>query len=130
MLRQQELCPLLFGLVLFASTLSVSFSANADVAELDDPDWREVPGSYSSTHDGSAFVDANIVRIGELATYDVLDADLNYSRIEANCRTFEYRLLRQGYLESTTRVNYLSMQRPWSNSGPYQRNIIEFVCSL
>ncbi|NER35464.1 MAG: hypothetical protein F6J93_15915 [Oscillatoria sp. SIO1A7] len=117
------------------TTLSLPLPAKAEVAEIRDPSWQEVPGTFISSerqYADFAYVDTNgVIRNGDIVTYDVVNPDLSYSRAETNCRTNQFRATRQGYFESRTRVNYFGGSGPWTTATqPYHRALSRFVCNL
>lgn len=113
-------------------TLSLPLPARAELAEIRDPSWQKVPDTFSEHHDDFAYVDTNGVIINEdIVTFDILHPNVNYSRVEANCRTNEFRATRQGYFESPTRLSYVALVDPWKTATePYHQAFLRLVCNL
>ncbi len=118
---------------LLIALLLTAIPAKAEVAEIRNPSWQEVPNTGDRAGEAPS-VDINgVVRSGDVVTYDIVSFDGTYSRIEANCRTNQFRAIRQGFFESRTRINFgRSDNEPWSDSSgdSYKRNIFRFVCNL
>lgn len=117
------------------ATFCLSMPAKAELDEIRNPSWQEVPGTTSSTqgYESSAYVDSNgIIRNGDMVTYDMVNPDASYNRVEANCRTNQFRATRHGYFESATRVSYTSqLGSSWdSATEPYDQALLSFVCNL
>ena len=121
---------------LVAATLlsMVSAAGNPALAEtrnLTNPDWREVPGTKPANEDFFAtHVEINgLLKRGNNRVIDVIDGNGYYSRTEIGCNTKQYRILRQGTLETKTRVQYEEMDGNWLDSS---RNVMgkvaTFVC--
>ncbi len=123
----------LTGTLLLITLLIACPPVKAEVAEIRNPSWQEVPNTGDRTGE-APFIDINgIVRSGDIVRYDTVTSDGAYSRVEANCETNQFRAIRQGFFESRTQINFRSLgNAPWndSNSDPYKRNIFRFVCNL
>jgi hypothetical protein len=107
--------------------------SKAEIDVLSNSIWREVPGTRSNKSpdfDDYALVDINsISKNGDITTYDLVESNWNYARIEVNCQTKEFRAIRYGYFESKDRVNYGSRTANWQQpSNSYQRSVQSFVC--
>jgi hypothetical protein len=119
---------------LFVSLFFV-LPAKAEITEIENASWQEVPGTFSPNareeYASPAYVDVNgIIRNGDRLTYDIIGSDAGYARTEANCRTGEFRTLRWGYFESNRQVNYENLISPWMQAeSSYHRALLEFVCS-
>jgi hypothetical protein len=111
-------------------------ASKSEIDVLSNSKWREVPGTRSSIppFDDYAQVDINsISKNGAITTYDLVESNGNYARIEVNCQTTEFRAIRYGYFETKDRVNFSDVRsvknwQPPSNS--YQRSIQSFVCKI
>jgi len=106
----------------------VASPAYAELVELENLNWQEVPGSYITAYNEYAFVNVNFVRTEETIIYDFIGPDLNYARRETNCRTRRSRNLKFGTFKSRTQVELFRNQPdPWvQDSSP----VLEFVCNL
>jgi hypothetical protein len=94
--------------ILALSTLPVQ----ANVAEITDPRWEEIPGSeHPST--GAYFNADGVIQDNELIIYDLVSGDGTYTRLQTNCITGESRHLRQGFFETRTRVNFGIINSEW-----------------
>jgi hypothetical protein len=117
--------------------------AQAEVLELINPSWREVPGtadpensqsgsqySAGSQYSDPAYINENSkIERGETIIYDLVNSDASYTRVEFNCETLQYRNLRSGYFESSTRVNFSSKVGGWAYpTSPYHSKLLTFVC--
>lgn len=114
-------------------TLSLPLPAKTEIAEIRDPSWQEVPDTFSGgQHDDFAYVDTNgVIRNGDIVTYDMINPDASYNRVEANCRTNQFRAIRQGYFESPTRLSYVEKVNAWiTATQPYHQALLRFVCNL
>jgi hypothetical protein len=114
---------LLVGLLLLVST-----PAHAETADLQNPSWQKVPNS--EVGDESAYIDVNsITRNQEIATFDVVEPDVVYSRLEANCNTNQLRSIRRGSFESKKRVRFASITGDWVQATErYYQSLLKFVC--
>ena len=108
---------------------------SATIYILDSPLWKEIPGTEPSPDSGpeysySASVDLNSLnRKGDLITYDLVNADAGYARMQTNCKTRQSRAIRQGSFESSSRVNFASIKGSWSSSeDAYKKAITLFIC--
>ena len=121
--------------ILLISLVFRSLPVNAEVSELKNPSWKEVPNTHSSKaieqYARPAFVDINgIIQKGETVIFDLVNPDVSYSRVEANCKTNNLRSIRQGDFESKTRINYASLISSWNFArGEYQQALLNFICS-
>lgn len=118
----------LFGIIVCA----IAAPANAAIADLANPTWREVPGTArpSSSRDSSLFVDSrNLQRQGAIATVDLIQTDASYERVEANCATQELRGTRKGYFVSSNRINYQTISGTWFKAKESDdKALVRFVC--
>ena len=137
-LMHKSLVPKLFIVV----SLFISLPAKAEVSEIINPDWQAVPRTKPTAEIGGelgelgestepAFVNVNgITKNGDLLTYDMINPDFSYQRVEMNCKTSRYRRTRTGDFKSSTRVTYTSTPNPWEKvSDSYYRALYKFVCS-
>ncbi|MGY6530006.1 MAG: hypothetical protein ACXITR_08765 [Cyanobacterium sp.] len=106
--------------------LTINLPAKAEVAEIRNPSWQLVPNSAGL----EVYVNLNgLTRNANIITYDVVNADASYTRLQANCRTNRYRAIRQGDFQSATRVSFVSLNPGWSSpSKPLDTSLINFVC--
>ena len=110
--------------------------AIAEVSELKNPSWKEVPNSTSPNaaeqFNEPAFVDMNgIVQKDDSIVFDMVNSDVGYARVEVKCSTNQLRSLREGYFKSKTQIDYVNKTYPWSDaSGAYQKALMNFFCSL
>jgi hypothetical protein len=115
--------------------LFVVSPARAEVSEIENPSWQEVPNTdtpgNNEQYDSPAYVDINgIIRDADIVIFDMIESNVNYVRVEANCRTRKFRTLRQGFFESSTRINYVNQTSPWTQAeSAYNRASLTFVCS-
>jgi hypothetical protein len=126
------------SLALFISLSFFPMSARAEVTELPNASWIEVPGSRDpnpsnseESYDEPAFVDINgLSRKGDVVTFDLVESDASYRRLETDCRRNLYRLKRFGFFESKSRVNFSTPVSTWApaDSDAYKKSIITFVC--
>ncbi|MER3431967.1 MAG: hypothetical protein C4288_00685 [Leptolyngbya sp. ERB_1_1] len=109
--------------------LLIAMPADAERLELKNPAWKEVPGTQ---FDGTAYVEINgVQKAGSKITYDVVNAEANYSRVEMNCKTQQFRTVRTGHFESRSRINYKSVNDPWIKpTTAYHKALATFVCRL
>lgn len=125
----------LSGAILLISLIFRSLPVNAEVGELNNPLWEEVPNTHSSKAIGQyarpAFVDINgIIQKGETVIFDLVNPDASYARVEANCKTNQFRAIRQGDFESKTRIHYARRINSWNFArGEYQQALLNFICS-
>lgn len=123
----------LTGTFLLITLLLAAIPVKAEVAEIRNPSWQKIPNTGDRAGEAPS-VDVNgVVRSGDIVRYDTVTSDGTYYRVEANCRTNQFRAIRQGFFESRTRVNFRSLgNSSWSDSSgdPYKRNIFGFVCNL
>ena len=86
--------------------------------------------------DDYAYVDINSVsKDGDITTYDQIESNGNYARIEGNCQTKMFRAIRYGYFETKDRVNFDDKKRwqplGWEEPGnSYQRLILAYACKI
>lgn len=126
------------GVVAVAMLLLASNGVEAETEELSNSLWIEVPGtsseSVSGQYDGSAFIDVNnISDEGEIITFDLVNPDMAYSRVQVNCDAKQLRAIRLGFFESDSRVNYQDVSdfESWDvASGKLQELLINYVCEL
>lgn len=107
----------------------------ADVEELKNLSWQEVPGTASlGSLPDPAYIDVNnMTKEGTVITFDMVDSVPNYSRMQVNCQDYQHRNLRYGFFISPTEVDYDPTPKAWSNlnsSDDYQylKSILEFAC--
>ncbi|AFZ46845.1 hypothetical protein Cyast_0873 [Cyanobacterium stanieri PCC 7202] len=107
--------------------LTINASVKAEVAEIRNPSWQLVPNSIGA----EVYVNTNgLIRNGNLVTYDIINDDASYTRLQANCTTNQYRSLRQGDFVSASRVSFVSTNSPWNRaSKSLDYSLINFVCS-
>lgn len=112
----------LFGLLM-------AFPAAAEVFELKNPAWQEVPNTQ---FDGTAYIEMNgITKSGTKRTYDLVNSEAAYSRVEMDCKAQRFKTIRMGYFESRSRINYKSVDDPWIKpETPYHKALAAFVCRL
>ncbi|MBW4441573.1 MAG: hypothetical protein KME10_10135 [Plectolyngbya sp. WJT66-NPBG17] len=111
-------------------SLLIAIPAYAERTELKNPAWQEVPGTASNT--SSSYVEVNgMTRKGDTLSYDVVNWDAGYSRVEMNCKAQQFRTVRMGYFESRSRINYKPVSDPWIKpETAYHKALAAFVCSL
>ncbi len=125
---------LLIAAICAVGLVSISDSVKAETANLSSPLWQEVPGTKSanarSQYTDPAYVNMNsVVRRGDIITYDLVGPDAGYLRMETNCRTRQFRAIRQGFFESASQVNFTSRNDSWSFPNDlYKKTITSFVC--
>lgn len=107
-------------------------SVKAEVVNLANPQWEEIPDTYNSAVDGAAYFDANgISQNGDILTYDVVNPDAGYTRLETNCATGESRSIRHGYFETATRVSFVPVSEAWrQDTTSLQGRVAAFICEL
>jgi hypothetical protein len=109
-------------------------SVKAEIANLNSPLWKEIPGTKltnaSPQYSDPVSVNINsVVRKGDIITYDLVESDASYARVETNCSTRQSRIVRQGFFESASRVNFTSQKSSWSfPNNSYKKTITSFVC--
>ena len=111
----------------------IAGSGSAEVSTLKNPLWKEIPGTKSNLnphYSDPASINLNsVIRDGDIITYDLVNTDSGYTRIETNCKSRQSRSIRQGFFESSSRVNFISKKDSWSLSeGSIQKKITLFVC--
>lgn len=120
--------------ILLAICLSVPLSARAESIEITNPSWQEVPDTLApdaeEPYNSPAYIDVNsIVTDGAIISYDIVNPNASYGRVETNCHTNQFQAIRKGYFQTTTRVNYISQIDPWSDATePYHQALLSFVC--
>ena len=119
----------------FMTFLLIPTSAKAEIAEIINPSWQEIPGTISpgiSQYNEPTYVNKNRVsESGNILTYDLVESDAGYARIEVNCQTNQYRAIHKGFFESNTRVNYRNIKDTWNYpTDSYKQAILKFICAL
>ncbi|MBE9011754.1 hypothetical protein IQ250_16235 [Pseudanabaenaceae cyanobacterium LEGE 13415] len=109
--------------------LLIAMPAYAERLDLKNPTWKEVPGTQ---FDGTAYVEMNSIRrSGRKVTYDVVNSEAAYSRVEMDCQRQQFRTVRVGYFETRSRINYKPINDPWLKpETAYHKALAAFVCSL
>ena len=107
--------------------------AQGETMELEQAVWQPVPNTAMpqvELFSDPAYVDTRgLTRQGAVVTYDLVSPDAAYFRLETNCQTQQLRAVRQGFFETETRVNYVSLEHPWEAAAAgYQQAIVAFVC--
>ena len=129
----------LSGTLLFVTLLLVSTPGKAEIAEISNPLWKEVPDTLladaDEQFDSPAYVDVNgVIWKGDIITYDMVNPDASYTRVETNCQSNQFRAIRLGEFISETRIKYISrLDPPWSivnEPGLYHLAVMRFVCNL
>lgn len=131
--------------------LKASIAQNPALAteDITNPDWRKLPGTSGSNPDfiSPAAVNVNGIKrwrqtetiniggeqtpyISDMATYDVVNPDSSYTRMESNCRKMQSRAIRQGQFESKTRVSFVNLSESWrdSDDASIRSKLLRFVC--
>jgi hypothetical protein len=124
----------LFSLAIFIFTLGLIVdSGSAEVSSLNSPLWKEIPDTKlnaSSQYSDPANVNLNsVIRKGDIITYDLANSDAGYARMETNCKNRQSRSIRQGFFDSSSRVNFISKKDSWSlPEDSYKKSITLFIC--
>jgi len=128
---------LLIHLLTITNSLYIGINtAKAQVTEIKNASWKEVPGTKFSDppegYDESFYVDVSrVIKKGNIVTYDAIAQDASYARMQINCRNYQIRAIRQGFFKSDTQVVFESVENDWSfRAEPYWRKISKFVCNL
>jgi hypothetical protein len=105
-------------------------SGSAEVATFTRPLWKEIPGTYAASYDDSASVNLNsAIRRGDIVTYDLINPDRDYTRVQTNCKIRRSRAIRNGFFESSSRVNFTRAQEEWSApENSFHKAVNSFVC--
>lgn len=106
--------------------------AKAEIAEIKNPAWKEVPGTKPVNpregYEDPWYVDVNgITKSGNIITFDAVGSDVSYARIQIDCKTNLGRAIRQGYFKSETQVDFDVVKNNWWSYGS---EISQFVCNL
>lgn len=107
----------------------------AEIAELDEPLWEEVPGTIPQNsveeYPQPIYADVNsLVADGAIHTFDIVNPDASYNRVQVNCETLQLRAIRLGFFESRTRVNYEEIMDSWRDANDeYDEALVNFVCA-
>ncbi|HTL90000.1 MAG TPA: hypothetical protein VL134_11410 [Leptolyngbya sp.] len=105
--------------------LSIAIPAYAEQLELKDPVWQTVPGT------SAAINTAGIQKAGNTIIYEVVNAEAGYLQIQMDCKAQQFRMLRFGFFETRSRVNYEGPANFWSKpANPDQKALAAFVCRL
>lgn len=94
--------------------------------------WQAVPDTGSEP----IYIDMNSIKLDEsqsVVTYDLIQPDGTYGRIETDCVTNKQRSIRQGSFESKTKASFVSLPNAtWQNieTDSLQATISGYVCSL
>lgn len=93
--------------------------------------WQAVPDTGSEP----IYIDTNSIKLDEsqsVITYDLIQPDGSYGRIETDCVNNKQRSIRQGSFESKTKASFVSLpDATWQTieTGSLQATISDFVCS-
>lgn len=111
------------------TALLLATPAQAEIFELKNPAWKPVPNTGV---DGTAYVETNgITRSVNKITYDIVNAEAAYSRVEMNCKAQQFRTIRTGHFATRSRIQYQAVNDLWMKpETPYHRALAAFVCSL
>ncbi|MFB8788341.1 MAG: hypothetical protein U7123_05700 [Potamolinea sp.] len=131
------------------SQARIAQKADLATEDITNPDWQKVPGTGGSNPDFSspAAVNVNGIKrwretetiniggeptpyISDMATYDVVNPDGSYTRMESNCRKMQSRAIRQGQFESKTRVSFANLSDSLrdSDNSSIRSKLLRFVC--
>lgn len=112
--------------------LSVALCAGAETLVLEGADWREVPGTAAAG--GGEFFPAYVEvdglrKAGRLRRFDFMDPNAAYARVEVDCATRRYRMLREGSFETESRIQYEAADEQWMGSeSNVMGTVVDFVC--
>ncbi|HEY9852759.1 MAG TPA: hypothetical protein V6D28_25020 [Leptolyngbyaceae cyanobacterium] len=101
-------------------------------ADFSSAKWEAVPDTGSEP----IYIDTNSIKLDEsqsVITFDLIQPDGSYGRIETDCTTNKQRSIRQGSFESKTKATFVSLPNAtWQTieTDSLQATISEFVCSL
>lgn len=111
------------------TALLIATPAQAEMFELKDPAWKPVPNTEVN---GTSYVETNgIARSGHNVTYDLVNAEAAYSRVEMNCKAQQFRAIRMGHFATRSRIQYKTLNDPWMKpKTSYHRALAAFVCRL
>jgi hypothetical protein len=117
------------SILLVSAVLLIATPAQAETFDLKNPDWKPVPKTEA---DGTSYVEMNgIVKSRNKITYDVVNAEAAYSRVEMNCKAQQFRTIRMGYFTSRSRITYKTMNDPWMKPETnYHKALAAFICTL
>ncbi|MFN4877691.1 MAG: hypothetical protein ACK5GT_14715, partial [Aphanizomenon sp.] len=118
--------------------LFFTIPVKAETEKIKNPSWVKIPGTEPSTQDiksgfdEPAFLNINgIIKKGGIITYDIVDPNASYSRLQTNCTTKNFRAIRVGEFNSNSIVKYQNIIGEWEKASElYHILIVEFVCSL
>lgn len=101
--------------------------------EIENASWQAVPETADTTQDHAepAYIDVNgIIKNGDLVTFDVVNSDASYGRVEGNCLTFQLRSLRWGRFLTRVQVSYVeqSSNGAFMAANPYQLKLLTYAC--
>jgi hypothetical protein len=102
--------------------------------DLSRADWQAVPNGKKPT---AFWVDTKGFRRKKsenIVTYDLIDEEAGYSRIETDCTKLRFRAIRQGYMSETAgKAIYTAFpQAEWQNyqNDSLKTSVGKFVCAL
>jgi hypothetical protein len=101
-------------------------------ADFSNAQWQTVP----DTGTAPIYIDMNGLQLDEsqhLITYDLINSDDSYSRIETDCVNHKQRAIRQGWFESKTKASFVSLPNArWQSieADSLNATLSDFVCSL
>lgn len=112
-----------------STVLLITIPAQAEMFELKNPAWKPVPNTEVN---GTSYVDTNgITRSNNKITYDIVNAEAAYSRVEINCKAQQFRTIRTGYFATRSRIRYKTVDDPWMKpETPYHKALSTFICNL
>jgi hypothetical protein len=114
---------------LIAAVILISTPAQAEIFELRNPVWKAVPNTEVN---GTSYIETNgMIKSDNTITYDIVNAEAAYSRVEMNCKVQQFRTIRMGYFQTRSRINYKTVNDPWMKpETPYHKALATFVCSF
>jgi hypothetical protein len=117
-------------------SLIIAQPVKAETAQLKNPNWQEVPGTLDpkapEEFRSAVFIDLNgITKRKTIFTFDLINTDTSYVRLETNCQTQLFRAVRQGQFDSKTQISYTPTVQAWSKpTSTNQIAIVKYICNL
>ncbi|MCU0551495.1 MAG: hypothetical protein MUC48_19300 [Leptolyngbya sp. Prado105] len=117
------------SILVIGAALLIATPAQAEILELKNPNWKPVPDTEAN---GTSYIEiSGIVKSGNKITYDLVNAEAAYSRVEMNCKAQQFRTIRMGYFTTRSRINYQPVNDPWMKpETAYHKALATFICSL
>lgn len=130
-MRSLHLFAFIFIVFGFMPNAAIASPQNSS-ADFSNAKWQTVP----NTGTAPIYIDMNGMQLDEsqnLITYDAINSDDSYSRIETDCVNSKQRAIRQGWFESKTKASFVAFPNArWQSieADSLNATLSNFVCSL